>query len=163
MARTAGPRDVGLEHYVNMLISQGVLTRQFMVLVELEERQSNWGFVAELVDLYLSDSGTRIEQIAAILCQDVPDFSELERLGHKFAGSSATLGARVMSDLCVGLSTSAKAGDLYRCVGLVMKIRKELTALEPVLGLFLEFDANRRATHESVTPARRDGPVAPTI
>lgn len=163
MARTAGPMDVRLEHYVNLLISQGVLTRQFLVLVELEERQNNWGFVAELVDLYLSDSGSRVEQIAAILCADAPDFSELERLGQKFAGSSATFGARAISDLCVGLSTSAKAGDLYRCVGLVLKIRKELTALEPVLGLFLQFDANRRATHESVTSANCDRTMAHSV
>lgn len=146
MALPQPAKGVGLSRqYVNLLISRGVLTRQFMVLVDLEERQRNWGFVSELVDMYLSDSAARMQQISCELHPLSPDFVELERVSTKFLGSSATFGARAICELLASLIGWARAGDRERCAGVVGRLWAEMQALEPVLALFVHFDAVRRA------------------
>jgi len=161
MAPTQPAKGVGLSRqYVNLLISRGVLTRQFMVLVDLEERQHNWGFVAELVNMYLSESTTRIQQISGELLSPSPDFVELERVSTKFSGSSATFGARAICELLAKLTGWARAGDRERCAGVVGQLWAEMQALEPVLALFVHFDAVRRAPMQASGAGQEHGAVA---
>ncbi|CAD7700717.1 unnamed protein product [Ostreobium quekettii] len=161
MALPQPAKAAGLSRqYANLLISRGVLTRQFMVLVDLEERQHNWGFVSELVDMYLSDSAARMRQISGQLLSPSPDFAELERLSIKFSGSSATFGARGVCELLAKLIGWARTGDRERCAGVVGRLWAEMQALEPVLALFVRFDAVRRAPAQAAAAARELGPAA---
>ena len=81
------------------------------VLGELKELQQPDGadFLTELIDLYLSDSVTRLETISSAIAID--DKSEVRRIAHLMRGSSSNMGAHRMATLYGSLETNTMRND----------------------------------------------------
>uniref|UniRef100_A0A7S3QPF2 Histidine-containing phosphotransfer protein n=1 Tax=Dunaliella tertiolecta TaxID=3047 RepID=A0A7S3QPF2_DUNTE len=101
-----------MEAQVQVLISEGVLDAQFNELMQLQD-ESN--FLLEVIQLYFEDSATKIESIHRMLQAPEPDFQELDQLVHQFKGSSASLGARAITELCVQLRAHCQQRNKQGC------------------------------------------------
>jgi HPt (histidine-containing phosphotransfer) domain-containing protein len=67
-------------------------------------------FLAELVETYRIDGAERIAEMRSSLAAG--SASELQRAAHTVKGSSATLGAVHLADLCREVELRARDGDL---------------------------------------------------
>ncbi|MEM7515384.1 MAG: Hpt domain-containing protein [Planctomycetota bacterium] len=67
------------------------------------------GLVVELIDLFLADAPSRIEEIQTGL--RTGDFELLERAAHTLKSSSANLGARELSQICLELEDMGRKAE----------------------------------------------------
>lgn len=89
------------------------------------------GFVAGLIDHFLSDTPTRLRQIDTALSEGAP--KAVERIVHSLKSSCANLGARHMSSLCAALERMARQNDLTGGSELSASITAEFGRVEAAL------------------------------
>jgi HPt (histidine-containing phosphotransfer) domain-containing protein len=93
--------------------------------------------VLDLLDTYISDSTSQIEEIQASFAAG--DLKNTHRLAHSMKSSSATFGALALSKYCETLEHSAKDGcsradcadELQRIVAEHARVIASLTDLRP--------------------------------
>lgn len=73
-----------------------------------------------------------------------PDFNELDQLVHQFKGSSASLGAQMIAQLCIRLREQCQLHNSAGCAELVNHIRQAYDLLRSKLELFLQLEASRK-------------------
>jgi two-component system sensor histidine kinase/response regulator len=86
--------------------------------------------LAELIDLFLSDTPPRISKILDTF--KAGDVVELERAAHSLKGSSSNLGAKCLASACGDLMQLARDGKLPDA-SLIARILTEFERLKPVL------------------------------
>lgn len=138
-------------HLVHELQQQGVLDDQFTQLMSLQD-ESNPDFVAEVVQLYYEDSAAKIDRISSMLASDPPNYAELDALVHQFKGSSASLGAAAIAQLCIGLRTGCQAHDRQSCIELANALRGAYGLLKSKLDLFLGLEAQKKQILQQLAP-----------
>ncbi|MBS1251707.1 MAG: Signal transduction histidine-protein kinase BarA [Anaerolineales bacterium] len=94
-------------------------------------------FIAELIDVFLEDTPRLLAEMGDAATEG--DEEGLERAAHTLKGTSAALGAMVLSDLCQELETMGKAGDLEEAAEKVDQLEVEYARAEVALR-----DANNR-------------------
>mmetsp|Transcript_36652 Transcript_36652/g.81569 ORF Transcript_36652/g.81569 Transcript_36652/m.81569 type:complete len:142 (-) Transcript_36652:807-1232(-) len=134
-----------IESLVLQFQQEGILDEQFQQLMQLQD-ETNPNFVEEVVQLYFEDSGTKIDKIAQML-QGLPDYNELDQLVHQFKGSSASLGAQQIAQLCIKLRESCQSQNREMCVFLLQQIQEAYRILKNRLELFLREEAKRKQAH----------------
>lgn len=134
-------------HQIDQLVSQlqheGILDEQFTQLMQLQD-ESNPDFVAEVVQLYFEDSVSKIDKIGQLLSTGCPDYNELDQLVHQFKGSSASLGAQMIAQLCIRLREQCQLGDSQGCIELLGQIRQAYDLFKSKLELFMRLEATRK-------------------
>ena len=94
----------------------------------LETTGGDPGFLAELVDTYLSDA---VEQLAAMRqAIAVANPEELRRAAHSLKSNSASVGARTLASLCQELEQRARNGVLEGAPERLAHIEMAYTAVE---------------------------------
>ena len=68
------------------------------------------GFVVELIDAYLADSATQVDAVEA--AAEADDADAIVRPAHTLKSSSATLGARRLSELARAVEMAGRSGSL---------------------------------------------------
>jgi len=76
-------------------------------LKELEQ-ETDFEFVLELLDIYLSETPKQIQTIAMAL--NMQDFHTLTISAHTLKGSSLNLGAKQLGSLCLELEELGRSG-----------------------------------------------------
>lgn len=132
-----------IEALVVRLQQEGVLDEQFQQLMMLQD-DSNPDFVAEVVQLYFEDSGAKIDKIGQMLMVPTPDYNELDQLVHQFKGSSASLGAQYIAQLCIKLREQCQQRDSAGCVALQQQIKMAYADLKTKLEQFMMLEAQRK-------------------
>lgn len=132
-----------IEALVLQLQQEGVLDEQFQQLMQLQD-ESNPDFVAEVVQLYFEDSVGKIDKIGAMLATPTTDFNEIDQLVHQFKGSSASLGASMLAQLCIKLRECCQAQNAQGCVVLHQQIAAAYQLLRSKLDLFMQLEAARK-------------------
>ena len=89
--------------------------------------------LADLIDLFLQDTPLRVAKMQAAIAQS--DASALASAAHSLKGSSSNLGARRLSNLCLGLERLAKAGSLPEAQTLFPQLTEEFGRVCAVLEL----------------------------
>ncbi len=107
-----------IQNLVLQLQHEGVLDEQFQQLMQLQD-ESNPDFVAEVVQLYFEDSVQKIERMSTMLSTPAPDFKELDQLVHQFKGSSASLGAATIAQLCIRMREGCQSHNQQACQALL--------------------------------------------
>ena len=79
---------------------EGLLDDQFGQLMQLQD-ESNPDFVQEVVELYFTDSASKLEKLGARLAEPEVDYNEIDQITHQLKGSSASFGAQANANLCV--------------------------------------------------------------
>lgn len=102
-------------------------------LTMLQSSGGGTDLVTELVELFVGDVPARLDALAGAIANGDPE--ALVRAAHSLKGSSATMGAVGMAELCRRLETHGRAGDV--------------TSAAPVLALLQEeFERASRALHD---------------
>jgi two-component system sensor histidine kinase/response regulator len=106
------------------------------VISGLRELDHRGGGMAELVDLFISDTVSRLDDLGHGIAAG--DASQVAKAGHTLKGSSANLGAFAMADLCEEIQSSATnhgldgAGEILRRLEAEFRrVRAALTAAFP--------------------------------
>jgi PAS domain S-box-containing protein len=107
-------------------LDRGVLER-----LQKEVGGGDSGFVAELIELFLSDTQSLLTQIKQALVQGEADV--LERAAHTLKSSSASVGARSLAVRCDTLEGLARERKLAEGAALVRQIEAAYAQAEPML------------------------------
>lgn len=134
-----------LETYVKQMQAEGLLDDQFQQLLSLQD-ESNPDFVSEVVTLYFQDSVGKLEKLHQILSQPAPDFHELDQVVHQFKGSSASLGATHIAQLCIKLRQGCEQQDASTCQQLVQEVVQSYELLKQRLEHFLQLEQQQKNT-----------------
>jgi histidine-containing phosphotransfer protein len=132
-----------LEHLVLQLQQEGVLDEQFSQLMQLQD-ESNPDFVQEVVQLYFEDSVQKIERVGAILATAAPDYNELDQIVHQFKGSSASLGASRIAQLCIKFREACQQANQSACQALLQQIREAYSLLRDKLATFVSLESQKK-------------------
>jgi two-component system sensor histidine kinase/response regulator len=84
--------------------------------------------VAELAGMFLDDARQRLSALEEAVLGD--DALAVERLAHTLKGSSANMGARGMSDLCMRLEDAGASGDLSQGFRLLTRLKEEFVRVD---------------------------------
>ena len=87
--------------------------------------------LAQLVDMYLSDSPVKLEQLQK--AAEAGDLAGMEAAAHSLKGSSNNLGARALGDLCLGVEEASKEGKKDTVLNLVTAIQVEYSKVRELL------------------------------
>ena len=97
----------------------------------LETTGGDLGFLAELIDTYLSDA---VELLAAMRqAIAVANPEELRRAAHSLKSNSASFGARTLASLCQELEQRARKGVREGAPGRLAHIETAYAAVEDAL------------------------------
>jgi histidine-containing phosphotransfer protein len=94
--------------------------------------------------LWLQDSTGKIDRIGQMLASASPDFNELDQLVHQFKGSSASLGAQAIAQLCIRLREQCQVRNGQGCSALLEQVRQAYDVLRTQLSLFMQLEAQRK-------------------
>lgn len=133
-----------IEQLVLLLQHQGILDEQFTQLMQLQD-ESNPDFVAEVVQLYFEDSASKMERICGMVSQPTPDYNELDQLVHQFKGSSASLGAATIAQICIKLREGCQTQNRDLCAALAVDLRTAYGLLQSQLQIYMALEAQRKA------------------
>lgn len=140
----------GIARLVQQLRAAGLLDDQFSQLLQLQD-DSNPDFVQEIVELYFTDSTSKLEKLEQRLTTGHPDYAEVDQLVHQFKGSSASFGASSMAQLCAKLRETCQAQDRAACQSLVAQAREVFQVLRSQLEIFLQLEKHRKALESQAT------------
>jgi len=136
--------DAQLDSLLNQLLAEGLLDEQFSQLMQLQD-DSNPHFVAEVVELYFEDSGSKLEKLDAQLSsQGPPDFNAVDQLVHQFKGSSASFGAQQIAQLCVHLREACQRQDRQACQQLLTQVKQQFEVLHQKLNTFMQLENQQK-------------------
>lgn len=92
-------------------------------LAEVEQEGAGEGFVAKLIDLFLSEMDKREQALQRAV--DEADWENASRMAHAIKGSCSHFGARQLADLCVAMETAAGSTARDKAVALLPRILTE--------------------------------------
>ncbi len=87
-------------------------------------------FVGELIELFLHDAPP---QLAALRDAIEEDADSVERIAHTLKGSSGSMGAKTMAEICAELQDVGASGDLSRAPELFGRLEEEFGRVCPAL------------------------------
>ncbi|KAL3649091.1 peroxiredoxin type-2 [Castilleja foliolosa] len=110
--------------YSNSLYREGFLDEQFVQLQKLQD-ESNPDFVGEVISLFLVDSDKLLHNMAIALQQQVVDFKQVDAYVHQFKGSSSSIGAQRVKNMCVPFGKLCEQKNLDGCMSCLQQITHE--------------------------------------
>lgn len=113
-----------LEHEATIDAAQFAKIREYM-------GEGDPGVFAELLKIYLCDSGQELGELRAAL--EKFDASRVERTAHKLRGSSCTIGAQRLSQLSQRIEDEAKYGRTAGLETLVKTAEEEFVRVRAEL------------------------------
>ena len=94
--------------WVQQMTQHGLLDDQFDQLLQLQQEDSP-GFLQEIITLFFTDSSSKFAKLDQLLARQPVSFQEVDQTVHQLKGSSASLGARQVADLCVQVILRCRA------------------------------------------------------
>nr|PNR59838.1 hypothetical protein PHYPA_002630 [Physcomitrium patens]BCP96815.1 histidine-containing phosphotransfer 1 [Physcomitrium patens] len=124
---------------VDSLLAEGILDDQFTQLQMLQD-ESNPGFVEEVVTLFFDDSEKLLNNLTDSLKTDPIDYKTVDGHVHQFKGSSSSIGAQRVKELCIKFRICCENGDKQGCLGHLVKVKEEFNTVRTKLGKILELE-----------------------
>lgn len=132
-----------IDRLVFQLQQEVVLDEQFQQLMQLQD-ESNPDFVTEVIQLYFEDSAQKLDRLGLMLSTPAVDYNELDQLVHQFKGSSASLGAATIAQLCIRLREGCQTHNQQMCLALLGQLREAYTLLRSKLEMFMALEGQRK-------------------
>ncbi|XP_065007789.1 histidine-containing phosphotransfer protein 1-like isoform X1 [Musa acuminata AAA Group] len=112
--------------FTSTLFREGFLDSQYTQLQQLQD-ESNPDFVTEVVTLFFQDSEKLQDELSRTLDQEVVDFKKVAAHVHQLKGSSASIGAQRVKNVCMAfricceeMNREGSACDLSKYMILVL-------------------------------------------
>ncbi|KAL2244110.1 histidine-containing phosphotransfer protein 1 [Sesamum indicum] len=124
--------------YSRLLFHEGFLDGQFSQLQLLQD-ESNPDFVLEVVSLFFEDSERLLNDLTIALDQQNVDFKKLDAHVHQFKGSSSSIGAQRVKNVCIAFRNLCDEQNAEGCLRCLQQVKQEYllvkTKLEALLRL----------------------------
>ncbi|KAJ3676341.1 hypothetical protein LUZ60_003753 [Juncus effusus] len=109
---------------ISALFREGVLDAQFKELQQLQD-ESNPTFVFEVVSLFFDDAERLINELSANLSQPVVDYKKIDAHVHQLKGSSASIGAQRIKNVCIAFRDYCDMNNLEGCFNCTQQLKEE--------------------------------------
>ncbi|KAI3819823.1 hypothetical protein L1987_13675 [Smallanthus sonchifolius] len=110
--------------YTTSLYNEGYLDDQFTQLQKLQD-ESNPEFVVEVVSLFFEDSEKLLNNLATALQQKIVDYKQVDSHVHQFKGSSSSIGAQRVTNVCVHFRNYCEEKNLDGCLRCLQQVKHE--------------------------------------
>lgn len=118
--------------YLTSLFHEGVLDDQFTQLQKLQD-ESNPDFTVEVATLFFVDSDKLIDNMAAALERSPVDFKQVDADVHQLKGSSSSIGATRVKNLCITFRGFCEAQSYEGCSICLQQVKNECALLKDKL------------------------------
>ncbi|KAE8009633.1 hypothetical protein FH972_006061 [Carpinus fangiana] len=132
-----------LEHTA-FLRKEGFLDDQFEQLQKLQDENSP-DFVVEVVSIFFEDSEKLLNNMARALEQKIVDFKQVDAHVHQFKGSSASIGAMRVKNVCIEFRNYCEAQNVEECFRCMQKLQYEYALLKNQLEYLFRVEQQIRA------------------
>ncbi|KAM7259639.1 hypothetical protein ACFE04_015380 [Oxalis oulophora] len=125
--------------YVRRLFMDGTLDGQFCNIQGLNDMETP-NFSKELVSVFFDDSEQVLNDLASALNQPNVDFKNLNVLVHKFIGSSCSVGARRITNACIGFRDYSEQQDVSGCMESLQQVKHEFNRVKAKIEALFEME-----------------------
>ncbi|KAI3975701.1 hypothetical protein MKX01_023127 [Papaver californicum] len=115
--------------YTATLFQEGFLDDQFTQLQQLQD-ESNPDFVLEVVSLFFEDTEKLLNELAIALSQQCADFKKIDANVHQLKGSSSSIGANRVKNVCVAFRNSCEEKNTDGCLRCLQQIKHEYSLVK---------------------------------
>ncbi|KAE9618459.1 putative signal transduction histidine kinase, phosphotransfer (Hpt) domain-containing protein [Lupinus albus] len=116
------------DHQASMF-REGFLDDQFTQLQKLQDETSP-DFVIEVFTMFFEDSENLINNMKRALEQTPVDFRQVDAHVHQYKGSSASVGAARVKNVCATFRNFCDAQNLEGCVRCLQQLQHEYSLLK---------------------------------
>ncbi|KAL8225516.1 hypothetical protein R6Q57_018094 [Mikania cordata] len=113
-----------LIEYTASLYEEKYLDDQFLQLQKLQD-ESNPEFVVEVVSLFFEDSEKLLNNLATALQQKSVDYKQVDSHVHQFKGSSSSIGAQRVTNVCAHFRNYCEEKNLDGCLQCLQQVKHE--------------------------------------
>ncbi|WOL16392.1 histidine-containing phosphotransfer protein 1 [Canna indica] len=110
--------------FTSALLREGILDGQFTQLQQLQD-ESNPDFVLEVVTLFFEDSEKLLNELSRTLEQQVVDFKKVDAHVHQLKGSSASIGAQKVKDVCMAFRNYCEEMNQEGCLNCLRQVKDQ--------------------------------------
>uniref|UniRef100_A0A0D6R763 Histidine-containing phosphotransfer protein n=1 Tax=Araucaria cunninghamii TaxID=56994 RepID=A0A0D6R763_ARACU len=110
--------------YTNSLFQEGYLDEQFTQLQQLQD-ESNPEFVVEVVSLFFEDAEKILNDLSNTLDQHPIDFNKVDAHVHQFKGSSSSIGAHRVKNVCITFRAFCVDRNKEGCQQCLQQVKQE--------------------------------------
>ncbi|KAL6968388.1 peroxiredoxin type-2 [Sarracenia purpurea var. burkii] len=118
--------------YTTSLYHEGFLDDQFTQLQKLQD-ESNPDFVVEVVSLFFEDSEKLLNNLANALQQQIVDYKQVDSHVHQFKGSSSSIGAQRVKNVCAAFRNFCEENNVDGCVRCLQQLKYEYNLVKSKL------------------------------
>ncbi|GAB4829755.1 hypothetical protein Ancab_019410 [Ancistrocladus abbreviatus] len=114
------------------LFREGLLDDQFTQLQKLAD-ESNPTFVVEVVSLFFEDSEKLLNNLTQAIEQPIVDFKQAANHAHQFKGSSSSIGAHKVKNVCISFKNHCESENLEGCRRCLQQVKHEYALVKSKL------------------------------
>ncbi|XP_061348475.1 histidine-containing phosphotransfer protein 1-like [Gastrolobium bilobum] len=139
-----------LLEYTSSLFQEGFLDDQFNQLQQLQD-ESNPDFVVEVVTLFFEDAERLLNELAKALSQGSIDFKRLDALVHQLKGSSSSIGAQRVQNVCIAFRNYCEEKNVDGCLKSLQQIKQEYSLVKSKFETLFKMEQQLLAAGGSVS------------
>ncbi|XP_042471279.1 histidine-containing phosphotransfer protein 1-like isoform X1 [Zingiber officinale] len=125
--------------FTSTLFNEGYLDSQFTQLQQLQD-ESNPEFVLEVVTLFFEDSEKLLDELTRTLDQKTVDFKKVDAHVHQLKGSSASIGAQRVKNVCVAFRNFCEEMNREGCLRCLRQVKNEYFLVKSKLKTFFALE-----------------------
>ncbi|PKI72682.1 pseudo histidine-containing phosphotransfer protein 6 [Punica granatum] len=126
-----------------LLFHQGVLDEQFLQLQQLQD-DSSPNFVSEVITIYFHESEKLLRNLRALLMdREFSDYKKMEIHLNQFTGSSSSIGARRVRNVCAAFRAASEQNNLAGCFRALEVLEHEYCYLKNKLHEYFQMEQQR--------------------
>ncbi|XP_022137864.1 histidine-containing phosphotransfer protein 1-like [Momordica charantia] len=119
--------------YIKSLLNEGTLDSQYLQLLQLQD-ESNPTFVSEVVTLFFEDTVELLNKLCWAVSQPSVDFKKIDDHVHQLKGSSSSIGALGVKNVCITFRSACEQQSTDGCVRCLQQVQQEFYGVKEKLG-----------------------------
>ncbi|XP_010247594.1 PREDICTED: pseudo histidine-containing phosphotransfer protein 6-like isoform X2 [Nelumbo nucifera] len=126
-----------------LLFHQGVLDEQFLQLQQLQDETSP-NFVFEVVTIFFRESEKLLRNLRGLLLdRELSDYKKMEIHLNQFMGSSSSVGAKRVRNVCVAFRAASEQSNRAGCLRALELLEHEYCYLKNKLHELFQLEQQR--------------------